>query len=153
MRPMKTKQLLLFAAMVMMLATISCNKDGKDDGETDKEITISALKGTWALDIATSFFGNTGIDASDLTVTFAETGYSFTGEITTYVSGGTYTVADDGSISEVTVDMVPSNIELDGTAQVSLNDAMDEIQVVFSVKEKTARINGLGDYQLVFKKQ
>lgn len=153
MNEMKIKQLLLLAGMVMMLTVISCGDGGGGNVETQKEITITALEGTWTIDAAVSSFGNTELDGSDVSVTFTETGYTFTGAITTYVSGGTYVVGDDGSISDVTVSVVPDNIELDAAGTINMNDTNDEITVAFSVKEASGRVDGLGSYQIVFKKQ
>ncbi|MEQ8472609.1 MAG: hypothetical protein RIC35_15565 [Marinoscillum sp.] len=146
------KSLSLLALVTLVSITISCGP-GDDDGPTDKEVLVEALTGSWTLDASNSQFANTELDGSGIGVTFSETGFSLSGGITTYVSGGTYTVTDAGAITDVAVNIAASNdLELKGTPSFTINGAKDTITIVFSTQEASGRVSGLGDYKLVFNK-
>ncbi|REE05522.1 hypothetical protein [Marinoscillum furvescens] len=143
------KQLLAFAVVAMMIAVSSCKKD--DDNtvtETERDLVLTALQGTWTVD-ASSSFANTEIDASGVTATFTETGFQLTGNIESYATGGTYTVAEDGSISDVTVNLVPENLEINGTSTVTLSAAKDQLTVNFATVQSDSRVGGLGEFNII----
>ncbi|MEQ9302810.1 MAG: hypothetical protein RJQ14_02760 [Marinoscillum sp.] len=148
----KFKSLFLLALVALVSITISCGE--KDNPEpTEKEVLLEALAGTWTLDASASQFANTELDGSGISVTFTETGFSLTGDITAYVSGGSYTVTEAGAISDVSVSIPAStNLEISGSPSFSVNGAKSTITIVFSTKEADGRVSGLGDYKLVFNK-
>lgn len=147
------RQLLLLSMVAAICVITSCGKDGgSDDVKTEKELVIEALAGTWNLDAGASMFANTGLDGSGISVTFTETGFSLTGDIVTYVSGGSYTVSEEGTLSDVSVDIAAEGLELSGDATVTINDAKDQITVTFSTQESESRVSGLGDFKFVFNK-
>lgn len=149
----KLKTLILFTAVVAVGTLYSCGGgDSNDDPKTEKELTIEALSGTWNLDASSSQFANTGIDGSGISVTISQTGFTLTGNITDYVSEGTFTIAEDGTLANPAVTIASSEVELDGTVSISLNSAKDSITVSFATKAADARISGLGAFVLVFKK-
>lgn len=143
------KQPLFVAAFALIFVLVSCGgDDGNSPTETEKDIVLSALKGTWTINSSSSF-GNTGLDGSGSSVTFTETGFSFSGSVTDYVSGGSYTVNEDGSFTDVAVVIVSEAITLNGDPVLSMNSDKTQITITFSTVEAEGRVSGLGDYLVV----
>ena len=148
----KFNVILLFSAMLTLLVLDSCDKGG-DDPESERDKIVAALAGTWTIDAANSTFG-TGIDDASTNATFTETTFTFTGDIVTYVSGGSYSISEEGAFGSVAVTLVPTDISLSGTPTVAINAAFDTVTVTFSVVESSGgRLEGVGSYSLIFKKQ
>ncbi|MEQ9302425.1 MAG: hypothetical protein RJQ14_00805 [Marinoscillum sp.] len=144
------KQPLFVAAFALIFVLVSCGgDDGNSPTETEKDIVLSALKGTWAINSSSSSFGNTGLDGSGSSVTFTETGFSFTGPVTDYVSGGSYTVIEDGSFTDLEVVIVSEAITLNGDPVLTMNNDKTQITITFSTVEAEGRVSGLGDYLVV----
>lgn len=149
---MKTIRTLAFASLVVFAAgLIACGGDKKDDPLTGKEVLLADLEGTWTLDAANSQLANLDINTSGIGATFGETSFTLTGEITTYVSGGSYTISEEGVITAVDVDIEITDLELlENSLDVSF--ANDKVTVEFSTQVSEARVNGLGDFVLIFTK-
>lgn len=146
------KNLTLFALVLSIGALWSCNPDDGDDPQTPQELTLEALQGTWNLDASTSQLANTGIDGSGISVTITSTGFTLSGDLTSYLDKVSYSVNEDGELESPSVNITSSDIELDGDVSVSLNGAMDTLTVSFSTKLAEGRVDGLGDFKLVFVK-
>jgi hypothetical protein len=144
----------IVAAFAVLLAFISCGGDDSnpDPQPTAKELTIEALAGTWTLDAAASELANTGLDGAGVSVTFTEVGFTMTGGITAYASGGTYVIDEAGSITAPVVTITSTEIMLDGTPTVVLNGTKDQITISFTTSEAAGRVDGIGTFRLVFNK-
>ncbi|HCX21418.1 MAG: hypothetical protein CMB80_17570 [Flammeovirgaceae bacterium] len=150
---MKIFKNLAFALVIIFAAgLISCGEN-EPDPLSGKEILLDDLAGTWNLDAANSQLANLTIDASGISATFSETGYSLSGEITTYVDSGTYTISDEGVITAVDVNIKVTDLELeDGSLDVTVSSTNDKITIEFSTVLSAGRVSGLGDFKLVFDK-
>ncbi|WP_258097947.1 hypothetical protein [Marinoscillum pacificum] len=146
------KNLALAFLVSFAVVLVSCGDKGGDDPQTAKEILLEDLQGSWSLDAGASLLANLDINTDGIGATFTETGFTLSGAITSYVENGTYTISDAGAISSVEVTVKPTDLALDGTADVSINSTNDVITVEFSTKLADGRIDGLGDFKLVFNK-
>lgn len=151
---MKTfKNLLILAFLTASMVFISCGKDGGGDDEpTQRELILEALSGSWAIDGSASNFANTGLDGSTTEATFSATGFTLTGGVADYSSGGSYVISETGTFTEVDVTVVSSDLQLEaGTASVSINAALNQVTVSFTTSEaSTGRVGGLGSFNLLF---
>lgn len=148
----KLKAMILFAAVVSVSILASCGGGDDPAGPTDQELTVEALSGTWSLDATESSFANTGLDGSGTTVTVSATGISISGGLASYVSNVSFTVDENGALTSGGATIASTEIELDGNVSVSIYPALDTITVLFSTKEKAARVAGIGTFKLIFKK-
>lgn len=148
----RIQNLFLFALALSLTTLISCGESGGDDPKSEKELTLEALAGTWTLDGSASQFANTGLDGSGTTVVITETGFSIDGSLKEYVSQGSFTVTEEGTLSAGGVTIASSSIELDGDVSVSLNAAKTQLTVSFNTKQASGRVNGIGAFVLVFVK-
>ena len=148
----KIKTLILFAAVVSVGILSSCGGDGGDDPKSDQELTLEALEGTWNLDAASSQFGN-GLDGDAVaSVTISSTGFTLGGDIAGYVDSGSFTVAEDGTLSSPSVNITSQELALDGDVSISLNSAKTQITVSFETVPSEGRVSGTGSFVLVFVK-
>ncbi|REE00141.1 hypothetical protein [Marinoscillum furvescens] len=148
---LKNRIYTLSLCLLLSLFFASCGSSS-DDPKTAQELTIEALQGTWTLDASQSVFANTGLDGSDLTVNISETGFTLSGSITSYVSGGTYTVSEAGALADLAVALESADLELSGNPSIQINDALTQITVAFSTKQADSRVAGLGEFKFVFVK-
>lgn len=136
--------------IALLLGVSSCDSD--DPAPSQKELTVEALDGNWTVNETNSVNG-TGVDINGSTATFTESGFTFSGAVTSFASGGTYIINEDGSFENVQVNLVSSDVTLDGEPQMSMNAGMDTITITFNVTESGGRLSGLGSWSLVFNKQ
>lgn len=146
------KSLFLIALVALVSVTISCGDGGGDDGPTDREVTLEALEGDWSLD-SSSDLNNSGIDPTTVSVSITSSSFTVTG-LETYVKGGTFTVAEDGSLTDAVVN-VDSSGDLalkDGTSSIEMNST-SKITVEFETEaDGDGRVSGVGVWTLVFVK-
>ncbi|RED93415.1 hypothetical protein [Marinoscillum furvescens] len=148
----KIQNLFLFALVISTALFTACGESGGDDPKSEKELTLEALAGTWTLDGSASQFANTGLDGSGTTVVISETGFTIDGGLKEYVSQGSFSVTEEGTLSAGAVTIASTSIELDGDVSVSLNAAKTQITVSFNTKQSEGRVNGIGAFVLVFVK-
>ncbi|WP_421889006.1 hypothetical protein [Marinoscillum sp.] len=151
----KVKQSLLLIAVASMSVFMSC---GPDDGgdKTEKEVLTEALVSTtWTADASvTDVSGVNGtFDIGTFTVKFTETadGLAFTlgGDISSYITGGTFSVSEAGDISNILVDSASAELSASVTSFV-VNAARTSVSLNINVTEAGARVGGIGQYVLVF---
>lgn len=146
------KNLVLLNILAVVGVLISCGDGGGSDEPSDKEVTLEALKGSWSLDTSSDLL-DSGVDPSAVSVTVTSTGFTLTG-LESYVTGGSFTVAEDGSLTDGSVSVNESgDLSLvDGTSSIQMN-SNSKITVMFeTTAADDGRISGVGVWTLVFVK-
>ncbi|MEQ9307220.1 MAG: hypothetical protein RJQ14_25120 [Marinoscillum sp.] len=144
------KSFVLVVCVTLLAFISSCGDDGNDT-QTPKEVTIEALKGSWAMS-ADSELANLTIDPSTVGISISETGFSLSGDITSYVDGGSFTVDESGSLTDISVNITNSDLELDGSPAVKVENEVSKITVSFTAKQSSSRVSGIGAFVLVMVK-
>lgn len=149
----------LLSLVLSMVVLANCNDDETTDpdSQTQKELVVKALtSGTWSVDADnTDVSGVAGsLDKSTFTVSFTETasGISFDlgGDVNAYVSGGSFDLNDNATVSNVTVD---HSSELNAESQ-SITATEEKFTVVVELKPAAdGRVGGTGLYTVAFMKQ
>ncbi len=145
------RNLTLFSLLAAFVTLYSCGEDGGTDVKSDQELTIEALSGTWNVNGSSSQFGNLPDDALS-SVTITSTGFSLSGDITSVVDGGTFTVSEEGTLTNPSVNITSADVEVDGDVTVSLNAAKTKLTVSFTTVAKDARVSGTGSFVIVLDK-
>lgn len=146
------KNLTLLIALVAVGVLVSCGNGGGSEEPSDKEVTLEALQGDWSLDGSSDLL-DSGVDPSTVGVTVTSSDFTLTG-LQDYVTGGTFTVADDGSLTDasVTVDSSGELALVEGTSSIMMNSPT-EITVEFETEPAgDGRVSGVGVWTLVFVK-
>lgn len=148
------KLLALVFVTVSLAFVSSCRK--KDDGPSDQELAIKALTtGSWTYDADNSDAGS-GVDESDITIAFSGTStitMTFGGDLASYVSGGSFSISEQGKITNVSIDVASNNIEIvEGTPTGLLNDTFTTLTIKFDTEASGSRASGIGAFSLKFNK-
>ncbi|WP_421897773.1 hypothetical protein [Marinoscillum sp.] len=144
------KSLVLLGCITLLVFTTSCGDDGNDT-KTPKEVTVEALKGSWSLS-SESKLANLTVDPTSVGISFTETGFSLTGGITSYVDGGTFTVDDSGNLTNISVNISSTDLEISGSPSIVVENDVSKITVSFTVTESSSRVSGVGAFLLVMVK-
>lgn len=141
---------MLVVCVALLAFSTSCGEDGNDT-KTPKEVTIESLKGEWSLS-TDSELANLTVDPSTVGITITETGFSLTGDITTYVDGGSFTVDESGNLTDLSVNITNADLEIDGAPTVKVENEVSKITVSFTAKQSSSRVSGVGAFVLVMVK-
>lgn len=146
---MRNLRVTTIAMITVLLGLFSCGSDNNDP--TKREMVVQALQGNWGINDASSVYGS-DVDGSGSGATFTETTFSLSGAVASYASGGSYTITEEGTFSDVTITLVPDNIALSGNPGITINNDLNTITVSFETVEAGGRLAGLGSWSLVFDK-
>lgn len=142
------------AALVTTGILMSCGGGDDGPGLTAGEQLINALvDGSWTVNGSTTTVDEQTVTVTNITVNFTEgssgtVNFSVTGGgIQNYVSGGSFSVADDASLSNY--NLTVASTDLQGSVNtVSATDTRVTINI--TVSAVAARETGVGEYNLVF---
>ena len=145
------RNLTLLSLLAAFVTLYSCGGGGEDE-PTEQEITLEALKGTWNVNVSRTSFGTGLADDAITSVTITSSGFTLEGDITQVVNGGSFTVSEDGTLSNPSVNITSADLALDGDVNVSLNSTKTELTILFSTVVKDARVSGTGSFVIVLDK-
>jgi len=145
---------LLLLALVTVSFLMSCNKDNTPTVSEQQKLTDALTTGTWTVDAtATNVSNVTGSpDATTFTITFADGGngvvnFTLGGAVADYFKSGSFSVAEDGTISNFTVSAVSTDLSATLTS-VTVTETKVTLEV--EVTQASSRVGGIGTYTLVF---
>ena len=131
---------------------ISCKKDKK--GPSARDQAISALvDGTWTI-ASSSTSSAAGITVEDITIDFSGTStISFVlaggGIDDNATTGGTFEVSETGAITDLVMTSA-GEVEVSSSASATLSGGNTTFTLDFDTEESSARVSGLGSYNLIF---
>lgn len=149
----KYQKIAMFATILSMLLFMNCTKEDPVI-KTDQELLIEALtENTWTIDNAASDFNGEGtLDESTWIVTFSATehivSYLFGGDITNYLAGGSFLIAEDGTISGETMKVKTGSNLIVSSITVSCVSPYESLTI--STTTSAGRVNGIGSFVIVF---
>lgn len=155
---MKTLNRIALLSLVLSMVVLANCKEDDNPPVSQKELVVEALTtGTWSVDATnTDVSGVTGsLDESTFTVSFTETasGISFDlgGDVEAYVSGGSFDLSDDATVSNVSLDLSPKLTAKSGAA---ITATEGEFEVIVGLEPaEDGRVGGIGLYTIAFVKQ
>ena len=113
-------------------------------GCSRKQKVVAALNSKWSMD---EFSFGINISPDDMGFRMTEESISFSGELSTVIEEITFSISKDGYISDVKLS-TSSEYRADGDPSLSINDDIDRMELILSVKG--ARTDGLGDFIFVW---
>lgn len=154
---MKTSQSILLVFIISSLGIFASCGDSEDDDPdlTNKEILIEALtSASWTIDLSeTDVSAATGsYDESTFTLSFgtaSDVAFTLGGDVSAYISGGTFKVSETGTISDVTVTTATDDLKI--TSSSFTVDATQTTVTMNFTTEANARVSGIGGFTLVFR--
>lgn len=135
-------------SLIILTVFVSCGDDGST-AQTPKEETEAWLQGSWSVS-ETSELANITMDKATIGVTMTATGFTFSGDLSNYVGGGTFTVSETGQVENLAINITSSEIALDGTPNITVDKNLSTVVVSFSTQLATAR--GLGTFTIILAK-
>ncbi|MFT7029680.1 MAG: hypothetical protein ACJA2C_001068 [Marinoscillum sp.] len=150
------KNAFILIAVLSLTAVVSCGGDDTVETETQKEVLVAALTSqTWTVDAtATNVSNVTGApDKATFSITFAPTAegvsYSLGGDINDYISGGSFSISEEGSLSAFVANTVSTDLSA-SVASITVNAENTAVTMTINVSEASARVGGIGQYVIVF---
>ena len=144
----------LSSGILLNVTLISCGGGGGGIQSGGEQRVQALVNSSWAVDVTNTNVSNVmgSLDKTTFTVEFTsntdlnEVSITFGGDLSNHISGGSFDVAENGSISNATL---TGNSTLSiGTPTVSMNSANTMITIQVTVN--SARSTGVGTYTLVF---
>ena len=151
------KSLILFGTVISMTVFASCGSDDNGDeptvAPTTQELVINALNGSnVALSTTASIFpADVVITTASATVIASEAGavnITIGGDLATYISGGSFSVESDGSISAAAVTAAIGSELAISNPSATVNSELTTLTMSFQASVSSGRSNGLGSWSL-----
>lgn len=145
---------ILLFALVSFTIFMSCGPEETTQTEGEKLIEALSTK-TWSVDASasnvTNVTGSPDVAATSISISTTTSGASFTfsGGIGTYISGGSFSIAENGSISGTVVSAKTTDITV-STASVNVSADYSKITVTATTTQASGRTTGVGSYTVVF---